>query len=230
MVALDIAQPVSTGPTRPLLYVERDPSYVLVRRRMIGTMTRAEWDAPQHRETAIRAAWLKAIDGLRGDGEHFVVEAPVVLYRHPTAGTVVAADVTPMGARRQIISSTGARLADIPPPPLGLRWVVERTSYARWAEGPLPHRSYDMEPAPSRSRDRALQEVRHRNRALRDLIDRALGPAELADVAWTMPSDISALVDFRIRGVFRRRDYRVLVSKQDAERGSKIILSDGIVE
>ena len=44
----------------PTLYVERDTAWLLVRRRMVGTMTRLEWDEPSHRLAALKAAWTAA--------------------------------------------------------------------------------------------------------------------------------------------------------------------------
>ena len=212
----------------PILFVERDTAWLLVRRRMVGTMTRLEWDKPVHRVAALQATWTAAQAAMRVNDEEFVTHAPVVLYRHPLTGAVACADID-RGAGRELITPTGKPLERLPHPPQGMTWTRERTTYATWAEGPLPHRVYDMPEAPTPFGDRAVQQLRHQNGALRDLIDGALGPAEFADMTRDTPT-LDDLVDFRIRGVFRRRDYRVLVSKQDSEQGSKILTPDGMVE
>ena len=230
MAVATLTTAVETAPvgSTPALYVERDRAYVTVRRRLVGTMTRAEWDDVAHRATSLQAAWTAGIAAIRVDGEEFVTHAPLMLYRHPIGGAVVCADIG-QGVARHLIAPTGETMARVPSPPRGLTWVRERTTYATWAEGPLPHRTYDMDAAPTPHDDRIVQELRHQNRALREMIDAALGPAEFADAARPMPTT-DDLVDFRIRGVFRRLDFRVLVSKQDAGRGSKLITADGIVE
>lgn len=221
--------PPRLGTPSTSLYVERDRAYVLVRRRLVGTMTRAEWDTPAHRAAGIAAAWTAGIAAIRVDGLEFVAHAPIILYRHPLTGVVACADIALPGAARHLIRPEGERLTRLPHAPRGFGWTRERTTYATWAEGPLPHRVYDMDAAPTPHDDRVVQALRHQNAALRRLIDGALGPAEFADTARSMPTT-DDLVDFRLRGVFRRPDFRVLVSKQDAERGSKIVTSDGIVE
>ena len=230
MTALTVPTSVETTsrPSSPTLYVERDTAWLLVRRRMVGTMTRLEWDEPSHRLAALKAAWTAAQAAMRSNDEEFVAHAPIVLYRHPLTGVVACADID-RGTGQELISPTGRSLASVPHPPQGMSWTRERTTYATWAEGPLPHRVYDMPDAPTPFQDRSVQQLRHQNSALRDLIDGALGPANYADMTRETPT-LDDLVDFRIRGVFRRKDYRVLVSKQDAGRGSKILTEDGVVE
>ena len=89
-----------------------------------------------------------------------------------------------------------------------------------------------MLPAHQPSDNRSVQQMRSQNRALRELVDRALGPANYAPMPRTLVvnDEPDGVVDFRIRGVFRRRDYRVLVSQQDAGQGSKILTSEGVIE
>jgi hypothetical protein len=48
---------------------------------------------------------------------------------------------------------------------LALTYAVERTTYAHWAEGPLPHLDLDMQAAKTPDTDRDIQYLRHQNRA-----------------------------------------------------------------
>lgn len=210
------------------LYVERDPSYLIVRRRLIGTMTRAEWDHPALRQAALDTWWERGIKAIRVEDEEFVTYCPVTLYCDPFTGEVGFADLG-HGRVHQWISSTGEPL--IPPPAWvhSRTWTRLNTSYRTWAEGPLPHVEPDTVPALTPLDDPDVQAIRSQNSALRQLIDGALGPANFADMPRLMPTT-EHLVDFRMRGVFRRRDYRVLRSLQDEAQGSKILTTEGVIE
>ena len=212
------------------IYVERDPSYLLVRRRMVGTMTRAEWDSPALFQAALDRWWALAKRAIRVEDEEFVTEQPVTVYRQPGTGRVVFADIR-MERRGppSLITPDGRPLASWPAEPSGQGWLHHNTSYAAWAEGPLPHTEPDMGPALTPLDDPEVQAVRSQNRALRDLIDGALSPTNYAQAARERPTTEN-IVDFRIRGIFRRRDYKVLRSLQDEALGSKVVTSDGIIE
>lgn len=211
------------------LYVERDSSHLLVRRRMLGTMTRAEWDAPALRQAALDRCWTMAERAIRSEDEELVSAALVALYCHPINGAVVCANINPGAGRAQWVDPLGNPLARLPIEPTGLGWVRRNTTYRAWAEGPLPHIEPDMLPARSPLDDPDIQAMRGQNGRLRDLIDASLGPANFAPMPREMPTT-EHLVDFRIRGVCKRRDFRVLRSLQDEGLGSKILTSEGIVE
>lgn len=207
------------------LHVEADRQYILVRRSIQGTCTRDEWDSPAHRKLAIAKAWKHAIGALRSEDEQFVAFAPVALWCDRMTGAVVVADARlPQDADGRWLTPDGRKLMGRPRLD-GL--VARRTSYARWAEGPLPHVSTEMEAAHTPDEDRDIQYLRHQNRALRELIDGALAPSEWAASANTHADD--GLVNFRIRGVFQRADYRRLISKQTGE-SSGLLLDGGHVE
>lgn len=208
-----------------VLHVERDASYILVCRVLVGTCTREEWDRPEHRRLTIARAWQHAADALRVEDEELVAPLPVTLYRDHM-GRVVCADISLPGRPRKLVTPEG-RPAVATPADLALA-RVERTTYAHWAEGPLPHLDLDMRQATTPDTDRDIQYLRHQNRALMELIDASMSPSEWAPEANTVQAD-DGLVDFRMRGVFRRRDYRQLVSKQTGE-ASGLLLSDGYHE
>ena len=211
------------------LYVERDPSYLLVRRRMLGTMTRAEWDSPALRQAALDRCWAMAERAIRSEDEELVSACPVALYCHPTSGAVAYANLNPTGRRPQWVDSIGRPLERLPIEPLGLGWTRLNTTYATWAEGPLPHVEPDMLPARSALDDPDVQAIRSQNSGLRDLIDGALSPANFAPMPRLMPTTDDR-VDFRVRGVCQRKDFRVLRSLQDEAQGSKILTSEGVIE
>lgn len=211
------------------LYVERDPSYLLVRRRMVGTMTRAEWDSPALRQAALDRCWTMAERAIRSEDEELVSANLVALYCDPVSGEVVCANVNPGPGHAQWIDPLGRPMTMLPIEPTGLGWVRHNTTYRAWAEGPLPHIEPDMLPARSPLDDPDVQAIRSQNRGLRDLIDGALGPANYAPMPRVMPTT-EHLVDFRIRGVCKRRDFRVLRSLQDEQLGSKILTSEGRIE
>jgi hypothetical protein len=148
---------------------------------------------------------------------------PVTLYRDPLTHTVVCADISLPGQPSRLVTPTGqpalAHLAD-----LALTYAVERTTFARWAIGPLPHLDLDMRAAKTPDEDRDIQYLRNQNGALRELIDASLAPSEWAPEANTVRAD-DGLVDFRVRGVVRRRDFKRFDSKQGA--GVSGIVLDG---
>ncbi len=211
------------------LYVERDSSHLLVRRRMVGTMTRVEWDSPELRQAALNRCWAMAERAIRSEDEELVSAGLVALYCHPISGEVAYANVNSGQALAQWIDPLGNPLWKMPVEPTGLGWVRRNTTYRSWAEGPLPHVEPDMLPARSPLEDPELQAVRAQNASIRDLIDGSLGPANFAQTARLMPTT-EHQVDFRIRGICKRLEYRVLRSLQDEELGSKILTSEGIIE
>ena len=211
------------------LYVERDPSHLLVKRRMVGTMTRAEWDSPALHQAALDRCWAMAERAIRSEDEELVSAGLVALYCHPTSGAIACANINPGPGLGQWVDPLGNPLARLPVEPTGIGWVRRNTTYRAWAEGPLPHVEPDMLPARSPLDDPDIQAIRGQNAGLRDLIDGALGPANYAPMPRLMPST-EHLVDFRIRGVCKRLDFRVLRSLQGEGLGSKILTSEGIVE
>lgn len=195
---------------------------------MLGTMTRGEWDDPAHRRAAIAQAWKAAIAGLRSQGLEFYTAAPVLLYRDPADGVVAYADIRERAEHRhRLIDPMGFDLILAPASPSGLPWVVEKTTYHHWAEGPLPHLDPELETAPTPTDDPDVQRLRHQNRWLRELVDRALSPANYAQQPRSI-KPAAGLVDFRIRGVFKRRDFRVLESKQAGSE--KMLTAEGVVD
>lgn len=195
-------------PSGTALFVVPDPSYHLVRRRLVGWMFRQEWDDPASRSAAITRWWPRAVAALRSDDEECLTPAPVILFRD-TTGTVIFADITRAGDPPHYITPAGRRLAQAPVGP----WLLHRTSYASWAEGPLPYFDGELQPASTPMDNPDVQYIRNRNSSLRDLVDRALGPAEYA--AGVLPApDMNHRVGFRIRAVCRRRNLPALESKQ----------------
>ncbi len=192
-------------------------------------MTRAEWDSPELRQAALDRCWAMAERAIRSEDEELVSAALVTLYCHPIIGAVACANTNPGGAQPHWIDPLGRPLAHVPFEPTGLGWIFRNTTYRTWAEGPLPHVEPDMLPARSPLDDPELQAVRSQNAAIRDLIDASLGPVNYASTARLMP-DTDHLVDFRIRGVCRRLDFRVLRSLQGEGLGSKILTSEGTIE
>lgn len=211
---------VLARPSGTALHVLQDARYVLLTVSLRGTCTREEWDAPAYRRLAIARAWQRAVAAKRADDEEFVAFAPVTLYCTPT-GDVRYADVRlPADPGPKFITADGRRVIGAPGD-LALL-VPARTTYARWAEGPLPRVDTEMADAPTPDEDRDIQALRHQNRALRELIDGSLGPAEWAPAA-NDSTRVDDLVDFRIRGVFRRRDFRKFESKQTGDVSHLVI-------
>ena len=196
------------------LFVEQDRRTVLVRRIIVGTCTYGEWVNPIHRATAIACLW-EAAANIRSEGETLLGPSPVTLYTHPVTGAVVYANV-----QTHWIDPTGNRLLG-KPLVLGL-WPTE-TTYAQWAEGPRPYvGDHEALAPPDPLQDRQLQEVRSRNRWLRELIDPAIAPS-FDPIAQDAGRD--DLVDFRVRAICSRDDFRVLISKQTGDASA--VLVDG---
>lgn len=211
--------------TRPTggtaLHVMTDAEYILHTRSLIGTCTREEWDRPAHRRLAIARAWESAIAAIRSEDEEFVSFAPVTLYRDVLGGEVRFADISLPGHPQKLITANGSRVVAAPAD-LTFGYLVERTTYARWAEGPLPHVDLDMQTVRTPDDDRDIQYLRHLNGDMRELIDGALGPAEWALQANTHRTD-HGLVDYRMRGVFRRLELRRVQSKQTGDISGLVI-------
>lgn len=216
--------PVEVG---RLTHVERDPTWVLLVRPLRGTMSREEWQVPAHRQAAIDRAWKAAEAGKRADEEFLETPLPATLYCDPATGAVRFADIRqPRDLLPYWIDPKGTRLLAVPDTRAYVRY---RTTYATWAEGPLVHIEPDLVPAKKSTDDVDVQRVRAQNRAIREMVDAWLAVgANDADMPRS-PME-NGLVDFRIRGVFKRRDYRVLVSQQSPMEGSKIITSSGVIE
>lgn len=215
--------------TRPstgaALFVEADRKVILVRRRIKHHCTSEEWAHPARRLAKIAECWRLTASTIRSEGETFVEPSPVVLYRNPVTGKVVVADIhLPSDPGPRWIDAKGVPLL-FPPILLGL--VREPTTYAHWAEGPLPYfGSHEAQAAPDPLQDRHLQRVRHQNAALREKID--AGIANSFDPI-AMDAGHDEYVDFRVRGIFERSDLRTLASKQTGE-AAKLVLADGTID
>jgi hypothetical protein len=205
-------------------FVQADPTYLHVSRKMRGVCSKAQWRDPVYRQEALDRWWRVAIDGLRSRGYEFVVERPVTLYRSPTTGAVLYADIRQsVAGSPELIWPDGKPCLLPPRSPL----VIQRTSYRKWAEGPLPHFELDLVPAQTPDDDEDLQRVRAQNSAIREAVDAALAlnPAHWSDLPQSVNPDTD-LVDFIIRGVFRRKDLQPLRSLQTGG-DAKLRLTDG---
>lgn len=204
------------------LFVQRDASYHLVRRRLRGTCTREQWDNPQWRQAAIDRSWAAGIEALRADELQFVCPAPVTLIY--SGGGVFCADIR-LGptAPPMWVYPDGRRM---PLPPLLNFATVRNTTYKNWAEGPLIHVEL-MSPKGQLSADdrRAIDSLP--NSSLREAALAAISATAYSAEAQDAP-DMRDLVDFRIRAICRAKDYTVLASKQ-SDQGSKLVLPDGSV-
>jgi hypothetical protein len=204
------------------LFVQRDTSYHLVRRRLRGTMTRDQWDNPQWRRAAIEATWQGAIAAVRDDNQEFVMPAPVTLFY--AGNSLLCADIRlSPSAPPKYIRPDGRPM--VLAPVLAMS-TVHHTTYKQWAEGPLIHIEI-MQPTTTLSADdqRAIDSLP--NAALRERALAAVGVTGYSAEAQDAP-DMNNLVDFRIRGIFKTKDYTVLESKQSSQ-GSKLLLGDGSV-
>lgn len=211
-----------TRPSGTALHVLRDAEYIVYTRSLVGTCTRDEWDRPAYRRLAIARAWERAVSAIRAENETFVAFAPVTLYCDPQTGAVHFADISLPGATTpKLVTANGTRVVSAPAN-LAAAFTIQRTTYARWAEGPLPHVSLDTQRGPTPDDDRDIQYLRHQNASLRALIDGALGPAEWADVPHDSRVD-DGLVDFRIRGAFGRQELRRFDSKQTGDVSALVI-------
>lgn len=214
-----------TRPTGTALFVEADRRTILVRRRIKHHCTREEWDNPARRAAKIAEAWTLTQSAIRAEGERFLHPSPVTLYRDVLSGAVVVADISlPHDAAPRLIYPDGTPVL-FTPVLAGL--VRERTTYAHWAEGPLPYfGNHAAVAAPDPLQDRHLQQIRHRNRHLREKIDAAIAPS-FDPIALDAGDD--EYVDFRVRGIFERDDLRTIQSKQTQE-ATRLIVADGTVE
>jgi hypothetical protein len=202
------------------LFVQRDAAYHLVRRRLRGTCTREQWDNPRWRQAALDRAWAAGIDAVRDDGLEFVCPAPVTLIY--SGGSVFCADIrlSPKSPPMWVYPD-GRKM---PLPPLLNFVTVRRTTYKHWAEGPLIHvELMSSAPGLNAADKRAIDALP--NAALREAATKALGATAYSVEAQDAP-DMRNAVDFRIRGIFKAKDYTVLASKQ-SHQGSKLVLPDG---
>lgn len=215
--------------TRPstgvALFVEADRRTIAVRRRIKHHCTREEWANPARRLAKIAEAWRLTAANIRAEGETFTSPSPVVLYRAPLTGAVLFADIQlPHHGAPRWIDTQGRPLLFRP---LTAGLIVERTTYAEWAEGPLPYfGAHSAVAAPDPLQDRHLQRIRHQNRFLREKIDAAIAPS-FDPIA--LDAGHEEYVDFRVRGIFERPDLKTLDSKQTGE-AAKLVLSDGTIE
>src|SRR5689334_22563605 len=104
--------------TATALFVERDPTYVNIVRKLRGTMTREEWDHAGHRQAAIDAAAKMALAHIRQSDTTAepVSPCPVTLYCNPTNGAVVIADISRPPATTPVWITKEGRNRTIPPP------------------------------------------------------------------------------------------------------------------
>lgn len=209
------------------LLIERDTAWVHLVQPMMATCTVEEWNHPAHRLAAIERAWRVGVANIRSEDLEFVCPHPVVLYFHPTSGDLVAADIRQRDdLPHRFINPRTGRPTVLPGADIHKRI---RTTYGSWAEGPFPHLDVESVRAnPNPMDDIEVQRIRAQNSALRTAIDAAFTDADYAPFLAQRyePGD---LVDFRIRGVFRRRELRVLESRQTGE-DAKLITSEGVVE
>lgn len=219
--------PVLTGPPQAgaALFVEADRKVIRVRRRIVHHCTREEWAHPALRAAKLAEAWRLTAANIRSEGETLVAPSPVVLYRDPLSGEVLFADIQlPHHGTPRWIDTQGRPLL-LAPSTLGL--VREPTTYAYWAEGPLPYRGeHEAIAAPDPLADRHLQWVRNRNAALRAAIDAAIVPS-FDPIA--LDAGHPEYVDFRVRAICERSDLRTIASKQTGE-AAKLVLADGTIE
>lgn len=203
------------------LFVQRDTSYHLVRRRLRGSMTRDQWDNPSWRSAAIETAWSAAIEAVRADELEFVMPSPVTLFFSGDA--LYCADVRLPGGAPQYIYPDGRSMTN---PPFTLMCTSRRTTYKTWVEGPLIH--IQLTPHTKRlspDDQRAIDSLP--NAALRDRALAAISVTGSSAEAQDAP-DMRDVVDFGLRGIFKTKDYTVLTSKQ-SDQGSKLVLPDGTV-
>lgn len=209
-----------TGP-RPALFVERDREVTHVIRRLKHHCTVEAWNNPLQRAAAIAECW-RLSSSIRSEGQTLVSPLPVTLYADPVSGDVLYAYVhTSEASGKWIDPKTGATLLCVST--VGL--VKQATSYATWAEGPLPYTGeLDGQAPPDPFADRDLQAARHKNRWLRAAIDEAAAPAldAIPHDLWA-GSAATGFVDFRVRGLFSQPQVRVLESKQ-ADGDAKLVL------
>lgn len=212
-------------PSGTALFVEADRKVMRVRRRIKHHCTLEEWNDPVRRQAKIAEAWRLTIANIRSEGETFVSPSPVIVYRDLVTGAAICADIQlPHHGKPVWIDAQGRPLLASP---FLLGLVKEMTTYAEWAEGPLPYLgAHEAVAAPDPLQDRHLQRIRHQNSYLREKIDAAIEPS-FDPIA--LDAGDEALVDFRIRGIFERDDLRTIGSKQTGE-ATRLLLPDGPIE
>lgn len=208
------------------LFVERDPSYVVICRKLRGSMAREEWDRPVHRAASIRRSVEKGVKDMRAD--YPTAEAysplPVTVYLDPIDAHVVIADIRRTPETPIWITSMGINVL-VPPNLTGL--IIKRTTYAQFAEGPLPHIELGLQAAPTPLDDPEIQRLRSQNSVMRQAIDQAIG----SNSEWSQlprqydPWSSRETVDYVVRWLFRMRDYAILESKQSDS--AKLHTADG---
>ena len=216
---------VLSGPSHgTALFVEADRKTIRVRRRIKHHCTEAEWYDPIHRQARIDEAWRLTADTIRAEGETFLFPSPVTLYRDPLTGRVLFADIQlPHQGGPRWIDTQGRPLL-VAPFTAGL--VRESTTYAVWAEGPLPYfGAHEALAPPDPLQDRHLQRIRHQNRHLRSRIDPAIAPS-FDPIALDAGHD--EYIDFRIRGIFERDDLRTINSMQTGEAAKLVVAGETI--
>ncbi len=206
------------------LFVQQDAETVLVRRSLRATCYREEWDVPRFRQAAIDKAWAAGVVAMKAVGDYtFITPSPVTLYRDK-AGEVLYADIrTAATAPAHLIWPDGRNISFLP---ALLPGAVQRTTYAHFAEGPLPHIELMAGPGGLSDDDKRIIDSMP-NSALRERARQALEGAGTSTEARTAP-DMRERVDFMIRGIFSIPDNTVLVSKQ-SDQGSKLVLPGGSV-
>lgn len=190
------------------LFIQQDSQRVYKRRRIKHSCTLEEWLSPAHRAAKIHEAWRLAAQNIRSEGFELVTPCPVTLYRDPTTGTVVFADIkNPTDKASLFIDRLGTAI--LFPKLTGL--IPERTTYAHWAEGPLPYMGDAPIEAPDPLRDRHLQYLRNQNSDIKAVIDAAMEGSR-DQIAQTV--EFKGIVDFRVRGVFATQAPTIFDSKQ----------------
>jgi hypothetical protein len=206
------------------LYVQRDPRYVVVRRSLRYSCTREEWESPRWRQQAIDRAWARGLEAIRATGQHeFVAAAPVVLYK--ILDKVVYANIARPGQPPELILPDGERMD----PSKAIRAMASvGTTYAKWAEGPLPNLKLTDESTGGMS-DEDRRAIESQRGIIRERMKQAIEGPGMAPIAGDVAELETEMVDFRIRGYFKVPDYTVLLSRQQGGE-SKVITSDGVIE
>lgn len=208
------------------LFVQRDTTHHPVLRRLRGSCTREEWDVPAWRQAAIARTGQQAIEQLRAEGLTFLAWAPVALRFDAQTHGLLWAEIDLPGQPVKFISPVGDPLLGRPADaPRGIMTV--KTTYATWAEGPLMA-IVPLDDEPTALPDDVTRVLAQSTRPLRERITAALGVTATSPQA-RKRADTLERVDFRLRGVFSRPDYTVLVSKQTGE-DAKLLTADGVVD
>ncbi len=207
-----------------LLYVQRDPRYVVQRKNLRYPCTREEWGQPRWRQQAIDRAWARGLEAIRATGNfEFVAVSPVLLYK--MLDKVLYANIAPPGRRPEFIYPDGESMD---PSKAVLPMATIGTTYNKWAEGPLPNLTLTEETSGGIS-DEDRRVIESQRKVIRDRAMAALEGPSMAPIAGDINDCEPQMVDFRIRGYFRCLDYTVLLSRQPGGE-SKLITSDGVIE